>query len=270
MTNHNGLIMNYINICYRFFLCCLSTLVIASCASPEKARYFNKLPEAEYRVPNDNPDPIIQKGDILNITVSSLNPAENAIYNAPINAVTSANNAASIASLTGYLVGPDGKITFPVIGEVKAAGMSKKQLRDAIVGELTGRQLLLNPVVTIRILNFRVTVLGEVGRPSTIDVPNEKITLLEAIGLAGDLTLYAKRDNILLIRSEEGKKITRRINLGTDEIFRSPYYYLKSNDVVYVESNKAKVQSTSRTTQLLPVLLSALAFVAVIVDRVKF
>ncbi|GAO44319.1 polysaccharide biosynthesis/export family protein [Flavihumibacter petaseus] len=221
-------------------------------------------------MPNDNPDPIIQKGDILNITVSSLNPAENAIYNAPINSVTSANNSNSIANLTGYLVTPEGRITFPVLGEMKAAGLNKKQLRDQIVNELTTKQLLLNPVVTIRILNFRVTVLGEVGRPSVIDVPNEKISLLEAIGFAGDMTLYAKRDNVLLIRSEEGKKITRRINLNTDELFSSPYYYLKSNDIVYVESNKAKVQSTSRSNTLLPILLSALAFVAIIVDRVAY
>ncbi len=248
----------------------IPALWISSCASPEKARYFNELPNAEYRMPNDNPDPIIQKGDILNITVSSLNPSENAIYNAPINSVTSANNATSIANLTGYLVNPEGKITFPVIGEMKAAGYSKKQLRDQIVGELTGRQLLLNPVVTVRILNFRVTVLGEVSKPGVVEVPSEKISLLEAIGLAGDLTLYAKRDNILLIRSEEGKKITRRINLGTDEIFRSPYYYLKSNDIIYVESNKAKVQSTARSNTLLPILLSGLAFVAIIVDRVVY
>lgn len=262
--------MNYLNSRIGSVCLIVCTLLLFSCASQEKSRYFNNLPEAEFRMANDNPDPIIQKGDILNITVSSLNPAENAIYNAPINSVTSANNAASIANLTGYLVNPEGKITFPVIGELKASGLNKKQLRDQIVSELTGKQLLLNPVVTIRILNFRVTVLGEVGKPSTIEVPNEKISILEAIGLAGDLTLYAKRDNVLLVRSEEGKKITRRINLETDEIFRSPYYYLKSNDVIYVESNRAKVQSTSRANQLLPIFLSALAFVAVIVDRVRF
>lgn len=247
---------------------CILVFLLAGCASPEKARYFNELPSAEYRMENDNPDPIIQKGDILNITVSSLNPQENAIYNAPINSVTSANNSASIAALTGYLVNPEGKITFPVIGELKAAGFTKKQLKDYIVGEMTMKKLLINPVVTIRIINFRVTVLGEVQRPSMIDVPNEKISILEAVGLAGDMTLYAKRDNVLLIRSEEGKKVTRRINLETDEIFKSPYYYLKSGDIVYVESNKAKVQSTSRSNQLLPILLSALAFVAIIVDRV--
>lgn len=262
--------MTKLNANFRFICSVFCTLLMLSCASPEKARYFNNLPEAEYRMANDNPDPIIQKGDILNITVSSLNPQENTIYNAPINSVTSANNASSIANLTGYLVNPEGKITFPVIGELKAAGSNKKQLRDQIVNELTSRQLLLNPVVTIRILNFRVTVLGEVGKPSNIEVPNEKISILEAIGLAGDLTLYAKRDNVLLIRSEEGKKITRRINLETDEIFRSPYYYLKSNDVIYVESNKAKVQSTSRANQLLPIILSGLAFVAIIVDRVVY
>jgi polysaccharide export outer membrane protein len=125
---------------------------------------------------------------------------------------------------------------------------------------------LVDPIVNISFLNYRVTVLGEVGRPTVISVANEKISLLEALGLAGDLTIYARRDNVLLIREENNKKIIRRINLNTDEIFKSPYYYLKTNDVVYVEPNKSKVANTGRAQVLLPVLFSALSLVTIIVS----
>jgi polysaccharide export outer membrane protein len=117
-------------------------------------------------------------------------------------------------------------------------------------------------------VNYKVTVLGEVNKPSVIPVPNEKITLLEAIGFAGDLTLFAKRDNVLLIREEQGKKTIKRLNLSSSEIFNSPYYYLKSDDVVYVEANKAKVASTSSTRLWLPVLFSGLSLTAIVIDRI--
>jgi polysaccharide export outer membrane protein len=111
-------------------------------------------------------------------------------------------------------------------------------------------------------------VLGEVGKPTVVSVANERISLLEAIGMAGDLTLTAKRDNVLLIREEGNKKITRRINLNDESLFRSPYYFLKNNDIIYVEANKAKVQSTSRFTTLLPALLSGFTLLFIIFDRV--
>jgi polysaccharide export outer membrane protein len=106
-------------------------------------------------------------------------------------------------------------------------------------------------------------------RPSVVDVPNEKISILEAIGMAGDMTVYARRENVLLIREEDGKKIIRRLNLNSQEIFSSQYFYLKTNDVIYVESNRAKVQNSSRFTALLPTLLSALALLVVLFQYTK-
>ena len=149
-----------------------------------------------------------------------------------------------------------------------AAGLTKQRLKEEITQMLVNSKLLIDPIVTVRYLNYRVTVLGEVARPTVVAVPNEKISILEAIGLAGDLTIYAKRDNVLLIREEKGSKVIKRINLNTSEIFTSPYYYLKSNDVIYVEPNNAKVASASRSQQLLPIVLSALSFVAIILTRV--
>jgi polysaccharide export outer membrane protein len=165
-------------------------------------------------------------------------------------------------------VSQDGFIDFPGLGKVMAAGISKQRLKEEITQMLVNSKLLIDPIVTVRYLNYRVTVLGEVARPTVVTVPNEKISILEAIGLAGDLTIYAKRDNVLLIREEKGSKVIKRINLNTSEIFTSPYYYLKSNDVVYVEPNNTKVASASRSQQLLPIVLSALSFVAIILTRV--
>lgn len=117
-------------------------------------------------------------------------------------------------------------------------------------------------------MNFRVTVLGEVNRPGVVPVANGKISLLEAIGMAGDMTVYAKRDNVLLIRVEDGNKIVRRLDLNDPAfVSASPYYYLKTNDVVYVETGKAKIANASSLRQNLPAILSGLSFLAIIVDR---
>ncbi|KIC94307.1 hypothetical protein OI18_11770 [Flavihumibacter solisilvae] len=240
-------------------------MLFSACASTEKARYFNGMNENNYVLNVKNLTPVLQKGDILSITVRSLNPEASAVFNAlPTNAI---NMTPAYAELSGYLIQPDGSIDFPVLGRLRAAGLEKNTLSNYIRDELLAKQLLVDPIVTIRILNFRVTVLGEVGKPGVMNITNEKVNVLEALGLAGDMTLFAKRDNVVLVREEDNKVITKRMNINSDEIFKSPYYYLKTNDILYVESNKAKVQSTSRATQLLPTILSALAFIAVIFDR---
>nr|WP_214460485.1 polysaccharide biosynthesis/export family protein [Flavihumibacter fluvii] len=243
-------------------------LFAASCASPAKSRYFDQSIPGQYPLVNANLDPIIQKADILSIVVSSLNEEASKVYNAPISTPVG-YKANGVYTPVGYLVDPDGLITFPVLGKVQAEGLTKKQLTDSIAHSLVDRKLLVDPVVSIRILNFRVTVLGDVGKPSVVSVENEKISLLEAIGMAGDLNITAKRENVLLIREENEKKITRRINLNDESIFKSPYYYLKNNDIIYVEANYAKVQSQSRLTALLPSILSGLALIAIIFDRTR-
>src|SRR6201999_1954883 len=120
----------------------------------------------------------------------------------------------------------------------KAGGLTPHQLELVIEDTLASQKLLTDPIVTVRFLNFRVTVLGEVAKPSTINVSNEHISILEALGLAGDLTIFAKRDNVLLIREEGNTKVIKRLNLNSAELLSSPYYYLKTNDIVYVEPNR--------------------------------
>jgi polysaccharide biosynthesis/export protein len=230
------------------------SLFISSCAPTREAVYFNELQESRISSNVPIPESIIHPNDILSISVTSLNPLATEIFN-----IHSSNTNSETAN--GYLVNDDGNIQFPMLGTLKVSGLTKKQLQDDIASQLTQRKLLTDPIVSIRFLNYKVTVLGEVGKPSVITIPNEKISLLEAIGLAGDLTILARRDNVLIIREENNQKIFARINLNSNEIFRSPYYYLKSNDVVYVEPNKDRISSAKVTPKWLPYTLSGLSIV---------
>ena len=241
----------------------------ASCVNTQKATYFNTQGDAHITSNVQIPQTNIQSNDILGISVSSLNPEASALFNTPNFSyanVSTANGATIQAS--GYLVNAEGNIQFPILGNVKAAGLSANQLRVKITDSLLNRKLLVDPIVSIRMLNFKVTVLGEVQHPTVVNVLNEKITLLEALGLAGDITIYGKKDHVMIIREEEGVKNIKYLDLNSSEIFTSPYYYLKSNDIVYVEPTKARISSSTRANQLLPIFISALSFAAIIADRI--
>ena len=254
----------------KLLLASFCIVLFASCTTTEKAVYFNGQGDATLPSNIVIPQTVISTNDLLSITVTSLSPTASAVFNAPN--VTYSNNTTNITGgpieASGYLVDADGNIQFPILGSIKAAGLTETALRSQIIKGILDKKLLVDPIVTVRHLNFKVTVLGEVSNPTVINVPSEKITLLEALGLAGDVTIYGKKDNILVIREEGGQKVIKRLNLNTSEIFNSPYYYLRSNDIVYVEPNKAKVAGSSRSTQLLPILLSGLSFAAIIIDRV--
>lgn len=246
----------------------LSVCFLSSCVNSRKTAYFNDIQNGIYKTSYNPPVPVIHKNDLLSIFVSSVNMDATQIFNAPSIPTTVAASANGTTSQNvGYLVNDSGMIQFPVLGKLQAVGLTVKELSDNIRDSLVDKKLLIDPVVTIRFLNFRVTVLGEVGNPTVITVPNEKISLLEAIGLAGDLTIYGKRDNVLLIREEEGKKIVRRIDLNAPETLTSAFYYLKSNDVIYVEPNKNKIASVSNFRQLLPAFIATLSVMVVVADR---
>jgi len=261
-------------------LIAIVAMLSASCRTTKAPIYFNNVRDTLFKGTGYNVESVIRANDILNITITSLNPEASVIFNAPLTAIAQSNvgggggSAASGVSApgqaTGYLVNVDGNIQLPVLGNMKAVGLTKSQLKANITKELVDRKLLVDPIVTIRFTNFRVTVLGEVARPTVVVVPSEKISILEAIGLAGDLTIYAKRDNVVLIREEEGTKIIKRLNLNATDIFTSPYYYLKSNDIIYAEPNENKIAMTSETRQLLPIAISALTLVVIFLDRIIF
>ena len=245
----------------RFTFCTILFLIF-SCTNTRNATYFYGAQEGTIASSSVLPESIIHKNDILSITISSLNP--DAYPTTPQNVGANPNTPAA----NTHLIDSDGFISLPLLGTIKAEGLTKTQLKEKIVSSFIEKELLKDPIVTIRFVNFRVTVLGEVNNPTVVPVPNEKISLLEAIGLAGDLTIYAKRDNVMILREENDKKIIKRLNLNSSELFSSPYYYLKSNDIIYVEPNKAKVASSSRSNQWLPIVISGLTLVAVIADRV--
>lgn len=259
----------------RILLCVFIVLPIVflemSCVSSRKTVYFYNIKDTAFLQRGPETQTVIQENDLLSISISSLNPQASEIFNTP-NDFVSKNTTATGASTqsSGYLVNSDGYIQLPILGNIKAAGLTKSQLKENITNAILAKKLLIDPIVDIRYLNFEVTVIGEVARPTVITVPSERISLLKAIGLAGDLTIYGKRDNILLIREEDGKKKTRHIDLNSSNFFNSPYYYLQPNDVVYVEPNRARVASASRSSQLLPVLLSCLSIIVIVLDRVKF
>lgn len=255
---------------FVYYLVLASMLIFANCGDVKKVTYFNNIDEGVITSNVASLEPVVQKSDILSITVTSPNPEATVMFNAPNTAyaTNTGQSAGNIAPAYGYLVNQDGFVDFPSLGKVQAAGLTKQALKEEITKLLVDKGLLKDPIVTVRYLNYRVTVIGEVARPSVVAVPNEKISILEAIGLAGDLTIYGRRDNVLLIREEKGTKIIKRINLNSPEIISSQYYYLKSNDVIYVEPNEAKVSAASNTRQLLPIFLSALSFVAIILTRV--
>lgn len=243
-------------------ICCL----FSSCVSTKSSVYFRDLPDTVIAPVAGNFEPVIQKNDILQITVSSMNVDDAVIYNTPSMA-NIGGAATSGPQAVGFLVSEQGFIQYPVLGQVKADGLTKSELTRYLHDQLEQKKLLVDPVVSIRFLNYRVTVLGEVGKPTVVNVGNEKITIMEALGLAGDITVFGKKDNVLLIRETDGVRTIKRLNLNNKDIFSSPYYYLRSNDVVYVEPNKAKVGGSDRAKQVIPIVLSSLSLLVIILDR---
>lgn len=222
-------------------------LVQSSCRSRKDFVYFSndggKTTISEY-------EQFIRQNDLLAIEVSSTEP-ELAI---PFNPFTarSGNQPAGyingIASPLGYLVDPSGEIEFPYLGKVKVAGKSREELCEYLRENLS--PYLKNPLVYVRILNFKVTVLGDVGKPGTFNIPNEKITLPEVLGLAGDLNVTALRKNVLVIRTSDGNKKEYRIDLTSQDLFSSEVYFLQQGDVVYVESNKAQRNASAINSRI--------------------
>lgn len=247
--------------------CLMMAFMAASCGSTQKIAYFGDLKDSAVIHSGGGLEPVIQKKDILSISVSSRSMEATAVMNAPNLPITSSlssnNNTPQTA---GYLVAEDGTIKFPFLGNIRAEGLTQNQLEKDITQSLVDKKLLYDPIVTTRFLNFRVTVLGEVNRPGVVYAPSEQISVLEAIGQAGDLTIYGLRNNVILIRQEGGDKIVKRLDLTSSKILQSPYFFLKSNDIVYVEPGKARVASTDYVRQSLPLYFSGATVLVVLLN----
>lgn len=243
----------------------LGTSLLFSCNYNRQITYFPSLKDTSITLVNKNFEPVIQVGDILYVGVTSADPISSAAFNSSnIQPAQGAGGTTNFSqSVTaGLLVNTDGSISVQSIGKVKAQGKTKAQLTEDIQTALL--PYLKDPVVNIRFMNYRVTVLGEVNRPSTIPISNERVSILEALGLAGDLTIYGKRDDILYIHENEGQKEFHRINLNDNSLFKSPYFYLQSNDVLYVTPNKSKVYSGSQFPILWPAIVNSITLLLLV------
>ncbi|MGJ8716056.1 MAG: polysaccharide biosynthesis/export family protein [Maribacter stanieri] len=210
--------------------------------------------------------PIIQPGDLLQISITDANPAAAAPFNR-ISSNTASSNAASTNSQEGYLVDENGIIDFPILGRIKIGGQTKAEAKLSLTNLLTN--YLGSPIVSIRYLNYRITVVGEVKNPNTFLVPSERINLIEALGMAGDLTIYGKRDNIKIINESDGVRTITQLDLNDKAILDSPYYYLQPNDIVYVEPVKARKDQSSLTRSNISLILGVITAASLVILNFK-
>jgi polysaccharide export outer membrane protein len=254
---------------FMLFTALVCFLFFASCTTSNKLAYFQNAMDTTYKQVLNVTEAPLQKNDFISISISSLSAEASAIFNPiPAGNAKTATASGNDAQYVGYLINSDGNIQLPILGNIKAAGMTKKQLKEYITNTILAKKLLVDPLVDVRFLNFEVTVIGEVAAPKVITVPNEKISLIKALSMAGDLTVYGKRENVMLIREEDGVRKTRHLNLNSSNFLNSEYYYLKPNDIVYVEPNKAKVAASSRSQQVLPLVLTSISILVFVLDKV--
>ncbi len=244
-----------------FYLFCSIGLILlsSSCAPRRNLVYFSDLANkpGDSQIITADTEPKIQTNDLLSITVNTLSTESNLLFTSNSNNISKSG----YYEKEGYRVDKDGNINLPVAGNVELKGLTIEQAQHLLVKNIGN--YVKNPIVNVQFMNFRITVIGEVNQPSTFNAPNEKINLLEALGMAGDLTPYGKRDNVLVIRETEGKRSIVRLNLNNRDILNSPYFYLKQNDVIYVEPDKSKSIEFSQNNRLMPLVVATISAVAV-------
>ncbi|MBT8377331.1 MAG: polysaccharide biosynthesis/export family protein [Bacteroidia bacterium] len=250
--------------CCKLIITIIALSVLSSCASRKDYIYFQDEMYSDNVEMSKYQQLTYKTDDLLIITISGLDPEAARPFNLP--AASTNNNDVTSAQgqlrLQTYLVDYDGFIDFPVLGKLKIAGLTRTQVTDMLTNQL--RDYLKDPIVNVRLANFNVTIIGEVNNPGTFNIQDERITLLEALGLAGDLSIYGKRSNVLLIRENEGKKKFAKIDLTSINTINSPLFYLQQNDVIYVEPNNAKIRQASYS-QNNSVVISAIGTLTTII-----
>lgn len=218
-------------------------LLMVGCGSSKKVAYLQNIDSISLAASKGLYDAKIMPKDELTILVQTTDPLTSEPFNLrqPANAGGGGQNR-----IVGYLVDNDGMITFPIVGKIHVAGLTKTECEDLIKSKIQPYLARIeNPLVSVRMSSYRITVIGEVNAPGIIPVSTEKINIMEALAQAGDMTVYGKRDNILLIREDKtGEKHKVRLNINDANIINSPYYYLQQNDIVYVEPHKIKARNT--------------------------
>ena len=244
-------------------LCLIAgAFMLSSCATVKDIAYFqNKVVNQPEKI-DKHAGIVIQPKDMLSIVVSSRNPELVTMFNLPVVSYQAGSETVSGGAaqrLLGYVVDNQGQIDFPVLGPINVAGLTRWELAELIKNRLIKDGLLTDAVVTVEFMNFKVSVLGEVNAPGTYSIEGDKVTVLQAISLARDLTIFGLRENVSVIRERDGERTIYQINLCDVNLFKSPAYYLQQNDIIYVEPNQEKSrQSTTddKTLRMTSILVS--------------
>jgi polysaccharide biosynthesis/export protein len=247
-------------------------IFFSSCVSSKKIPYFQGLEELQQNVTIYNPALNIKPNDLITISVSAYNMEAAQPFNLPVVGVpTSGSESALRVNGTqqqqAYLVDSKGNIDFPQLGLIKVAGLQRQELAAKLKQEIS--QFVKDPIINIRIVNFQVSILGEVNKPGTYTVQDEYLSLPKALGLAGDMSIYGLRENVLVMREENGQKTHAYLDLTDAAVVNSPFYYLQQNDVVYVEPNNAQKQGAgyNRNASVYISIASVLISLAILITR---
>ncbi len=252
-------------------LYCLSLLIViffVSCRSTEIA-YIHDAPRNQSVSVVSQFSKGIQPDDLLYIYVESVESGATISFNQETNRIAvrdglvlNANSAAN--KVQGYLVDQDGDIIFPIFGKIHVAGLSHNELAEKLQKMLISEGLIKDPTVTVKLMNFKVSVLGDVTRPGQVVANGERMTIFEAISMAGDLTIYGQRQNVTVIREENGLRTVGQVDLSSKDILDSPFYYLHQNDVIYVEPNMRKKKNAERDPLIMTYISSAVSIISVL------
>ena len=224
-------------------------MMVTSCATVKDITYFQNKAVDQPEAIDKHAGIVIQPKDMLSIVVSSRNPELVAMFNLPVVTYQAGSEIVSAGGynqrLLGYVVDNEGNIDFPVLGPLKVGGLTRWELSEMIKDKLLNGGLLTDAVVTVEFMNFKVSVIGEVNAPGTYTLNNDKVTILQAISLARDLTIFGLRENVCVIREREGERVIYEINLCDVSMFKSPAYYLQQNDIVYVQPSQVRARQST-------------------------
>lgn len=239
------------------YLSCLMVIIILSgCAARRDLVYFSNLNENGSVPASVQMDATISAGDILDVSVNSASLESNKLF------LTVSNTSTTQSPFSGYTVSKDGMITMPLAGDLHVAGMTINQAQAFITTQLSKQ--IRDPKVGVRLINFKITVIGEVNKPASFTINSDKVNVLEALGMAGDMTVYGRRQDVLVIRQENGIKSIGKIDLNNIETVQSPYFYLKQNDIVYVAPDRSKAVEYSQNTRMMPLITASISALAVL------
>jgi polysaccharide export outer membrane protein len=261
----------------HFLVVALVAFVITGCASSKKVPYMvgaETIPQETLQQVAKNIEPIIMPGDLLEILVSASNPEVVKPFNrlGIIHAIAGTQNSTNLNnnSSSYYLVDNDGNIEFPVIGTLKIGGMTKAEGQKVILNAITPKYLTETPGIDIRFKNFKVSVLGEVAKPGVYTATNERLTILDALAMAGDMTIMGKRENVMLIRTKaDGTREIHTLNLNDKDLVLSPYFNLQQNDQIYVTPNASKARSSWTLPPAFSLVGTMISIATLIVTIVK-